>query len=94
MKVNCDNKNVLLRGFRVLEYVLKVGDLVVYICENGKGYDLIGYFFVYGELVIEKGNNYIKVIGGNVSNLVRIFIYKIDVNGKFLGNKVSFFMVI
>ena len=93
-KANRDNKNAPLRGFRVSEYAPKVGDLVVYTRENGKGYDSTGFFPAHGELVIEKGNNYIKAIGGNVSNSVRISTYKTDANGKLSGNKVPFFMVI
>lgn len=93
-KANRDNKNAPLRGFRVSEYAPKPGDLVVYTRENGKGYDTSGYFASHGELVVETGKNYIKAIGGNVSNKVTISTYKTDENGKLSGNKVPFFMVI
>lgn len=93
-KANRDNKNAPLRGFRISEYAPKVGDLVVYSRESGKGYDSNGHFPAHGELVIETGKNFIKAIGGNVSNSVRISTYKTDQNGKLSGNKVPFFMVI
>ena len=93
-KANRNNKNAPLRGFRVSEYAPKVGDLVVYTRENGKGYDTSGYFASHGELVIETGKNYIKAIGGNVSNKVKVSTYKTDQNGKLSGNKAPFFMVI
>lgn len=93
-KANRNNKNAPLRGFRVSEYAPKVGDLVVYTRETGKGYDSSGHFASHGELVIEAGKNYIKAIGGNVSNKVKISTYKTDQNGKLSGNKTPFFMVI
>ncbi|WP_300663033.1 DUF2272 domain-containing protein [Fluviicola sp.] len=93
-KANRDNKNAPLRGFRVSEYAPKPGDLVVYSRENGKGYDSSGFFPSHGELVVETGKNYIKAIGGNVSNKVKVSSYKTDENGKLSGNKVPFFMVI
>ena len=93
-KANRDNKNAPLRGFRVNEYAPKVGDLVVYTREAGKGYDTNGFFASHGELVIETGKNYIKAVGGNVSNKVRISTYKTDQNGTLSGNKAPFFMVI
>lgn len=93
-KANRNNKNAPLRGFRVSEYAPKVGDLVVYTRQQGKGYDSTGYFASHGELVIETGKNYIKAIGGNVSNKVKISSYKTDQNGKLSGNNTPFFMVI
>lgn len=93
-KASRNNKNAPLRGFRVSEYAPKPGDLVVYSRENGKGYDTSGFFASHGELVIETGKNYIKAIGGNVSNKVKVSTYKTDENGKLSGNKVPFFMVI
>ena len=93
-KANRNKKDAPLRGFRISEYAPKVGDLVVYSRENGKGYDTNGFFPAHGELVIETGKNFIKAIGGNVSNSVRISTYKTDQNGKLSGNKVPFFMVI
>ncbi len=93
-KANRTNKNAPLRGFRVSEYAPKIGDLVVYTREDGKGYETSGYFASHGELVIETGKNYIKAIGGNVSNKVKISTYKTDQNGKLAGNNAPFFMVI
>lgn len=93
-KANRNNKNAPLRGFRITEYAPKVGDLVVYTREDGKGYDSNGYFASHGELVIESGKNYIKAVGGNVSNKVKVSTYKTDQNGKLSGNKAPFFMVI
>lgn len=93
-KANRNNKNAPLRGFRVWEYAPKVGDLVVYTRQDGKGYDSNGHFPSHGELVIETGKNFIKAIGGNVSNKVMISTYKTDHNGKLSGNNVPFFMVI
>lgn len=93
-KANRNNQNAPLRGFRVSEYAPKIGDLVVFTRESGKGYDTNGYFASHGELVIETGKNYIKAIGGNVSNKVKVSTYKTDENGKLSGNKTPFFMVI
>lgn len=93
-KADRNNKNASLRGFRVSEYAPKVGDLIVYTRESGKGYDSSGYFASHGELVIETGKNFIKAIGGNVSNSVKISTYKTDEKGKLSGNKAPFFMVI
>lgn len=93
-KANRDNKNAPLRGFRVTEYAPKAGDLVVYTRESSKGYDSTGFFPAHGELVIETGKNYIKAIGGNVSNKVKVSTYTTDENGKLAGNSVPFFMVI
>ncbi len=93
-KANRNNQNAPLRGFRVSEYAPKIGDLVVFTRESGKGYDTNGFFASHGELVIETGKNYIKAIGGNVSNKVKVSTYKTDENGKLSGNKTPFFMVI
>lgn len=93
-KANRKKKEAALIGFRVSEYAPTVGDLVVYSREKGKGYDTKGFFASHGELVIETGKNYIKAVGGNVSNKVKISTYKTDQNGKLSGNKVPFFMVI
>ncbi len=93
-KANRNKKDAALIGFRVSEYAPQTGDLVVYSREKGKGYDTKGFFASHGELVIETGKNYIKTVGGNVSNKVKISTYKTDQNGKLSGNKVSFFMVI
>ena len=93
-KANRNNKEAFLRGFRITEYAPKVGDLVVYSREDGKGYDSSGFFASHGELVIETGKNFIRAVGGNVSNKVKISTYKTDQNGKLSGNKVPFFMVI
>lgn len=93
-KANRNKKDATLIGFRVSEYAPTVGDLVVYSREKGKSYDTKGFFASHGELVIEAGKNYIKTVGGNVSNKVKISTYKTDQNGKLSGNKVPFFMVI
>lgn len=93
-KANRDNKDAPLRGFRITEYAPKVGDLVVYSREDGKGYDSSGFFSSHGELVIETGKNFVRAVGGNVSNKVKISTYRTDQNGKLTGNKVPFFMVI
>ena len=93
-KKNRHNTNAYLRGFRVNEYAPKVGDLVVYSREAGKGYDSEGHFASHGELVIEQGNGYIKTVGGNVSNTAKESTFKTDANGFLTGNPVAFFMVI
>lgn len=93
-KANRNNKNASLRGFRINEYAPKVGDIVVYSRKDGAGYDTNGYFPAHGELVIEKGKNYIKAIGGNVSNTVKISTYMTDQKGMLSNGKVPFFMVI
>lgn len=93
-KANRNNEDAALRGFRISEYAPMPGDLVVYTREKGRGYDTKGFFPSHGELVIETGKNYIKTVGGNVSNKVKISTYKTDQDGKLSGNKVPFFMVI
>lgn len=93
-KANSKKKNAPIKGFRITEYAPQSGDLVVYTRESGKGFDTKGFFASHGELVIETGKNYIKTVGGNVSNKVKISTYKTDHQGKLSGNKVSFFMVI
>lgn len=93
-KANRYNKNAPLRGFRVSEYAPNTGDIVVFTREAGKGYDSSGYFPAHGEIVVETGKNYIKAVGGNVSNSVRISTYKTDQAGKLSGNSEPFIMVI
>jgi len=89
-----DNPNAPLRGFRINEYIPKVGDLIVYSRQPGKGYDSSGFFPSHGELVIEKGKGYIKAIGGNVGNSVKLSKYSTDYKGFLTQNQKDFFMVI
>lgn len=93
-KANRDNKTAPLRGFRITEYSPKIGDLVVFSRQQGKGYDSTGFFPSHGEVVIEVGKGFIKAVGGNVSNKVKISTYKTDQNGKLSADKTPFFMVI
>ena len=93
-KQNRGNKSAPLRGFRINEYAPKLGDLVVYSRQKGKGYDSTGFFASHGELVVEVGKGYIKTIGGNVGNTVKESKYSTDLKGYLKGNRVSFFMVI
>ncbi len=89
-----NNPKAALRGFRLHEYVPKPGDLIVYTRQSGANYDTNGYFPSHGELVIEKGNGFIKAIGGNVSNTVKISRYSTDQNGRLTTKEKPFFMVI
>lgn len=93
-KANRKKKDPSIVGYRISEYAPQVGDLVVYSRATGKGYDTKGFFASHGELVIETGKNYIKTVGGNVSNKVKVSTYKTDQEGKLSGNRVPFFMVI
>lgn len=93
-KKNRENPKAFLRGFRITEYAPKVGDLVVYTRQAGKGYDSTGFFPSHGELVIEVGKGFIKTVGGNVSNKVKESTFKTNNKGYLEGNRVSFFMVI
>ncbi len=93
-KANRKKKDPSIVGYRISEYAPQVGDLVVYSRSEGKGYDTKGFFASHGELVIETGKNYIKTVGGNVSNKVKVSTYKTDQEGKLSGNRVPFFMVI
>ena len=93
-KKNRNNKNAPLRGFRITEYAPKVGDIIVYTRQSGKGYDSSGFFPAHGELVIEKNNQSVKAIGGNVSNSVRISTYTLNPNGLLSTKEKAFFMVI
>lgn len=93
-KQNRNNKNAPLRGFRITEYAPKVGDLVVYSRQTGKGYDSSGFFPSHGELVIETGKGFIKTVGGNVSNKVKSSRFTTDKNGMITQNEQDFFMVI
>ncbi|ASS50140.1 MAG: hypothetical protein A3D31_11270 [Candidatus Fluviicola riflensis] len=93
-KANRDKKGASLRGFRLDEYIPKEGDLIVYSRQSGKGYDSSGFFPSHGELIIEKGNGYIKAVGGNVSNKVKISTYSTDRKGYLTRKEKDFFMVI
>ncbi len=93
-KENRDKAGSPLKGFRISEYAPKVGDLVVYSRTQGKGYDSSGFFPSHGELVIETGKGFIKAVGGNVSNSVRISRYTTDEKGKITRKEKDFFMVI
>ena len=93
-KKNRDNPKAALRGFRITEYAPKVGDLVVYSRQQGKGYDSVGHFPSHGEVVIEVGKGFIKTVGGNVSNMVKASVYKTNAKGFLSGNSTAFFMVI
>lgn len=89
-----DKKNAPLRGFRISEYAPKVSDLIVYSRQAGKGYDSAGYFPSHGEIVVEVGKGYLKAIGGNVGNKVKISKYTTDENGRITQKEAPFFMVI
>ena len=89
-----DNPRAPLRGFRITEYAPKVGDLIVYSRQSGKGYESSGFFPSHGELVVEKGKGYVKAIGGNVSNSVRLSKYSTDNKGFLTRKEKDFFMVI
>lgn len=89
-----DNKNAPLRGFRIHEYAPKVGDIVVYSREAGKGYDTNSFFGSHGEVVLQVGKGFIKTVGGNVSNKVKLSTFNTNAKGLLEGNRVSFFMVI
>ena len=86
--------NAPLRGFRITEYAPKVGDLIVYSRQSGKGYDSTGFFPSHGELVIETGQGYVKAVGGNVGNSVKLSKYTTDNKGFLTQREQSFFMVI
>lgn len=89
-----NNPNAPLRGFRITEYAPKVGDLIVYSRQSGKGYDSSGFFPSHGELVIETGKGFVKAIGGNVGNSVKLSKYSTDNKGFLTQKEQSFFMVI
>lgn len=89
-----NNPRAPLRGFRIDEYKPNVGDLIVYSRQQGKGYDSSGFFPSHGEVVVEKGKGYVKAIGGNVGNSVKLSKYSTDVNGYLTRQQKDFFMVI
>ena len=89
-----DNPHAPLRGFRIDEYSPQIGDLIVYSRQSGKGYDSLGFFPSHGELVVEKGKGYVKAIGGNVGNSVKISKYSTDSKGFLTTREKDFFMVI
>lgn len=93
-KANRNKANAPLKGYRISEYAPKVGDLVVYSRQKGKGYNSSGFFPSHGELVIETGKGFIKAIGGNVSNSVRESRYTTDEKGRLTKKEADFFMVI
>lgn len=93
-KNNRDNPNASLVGYRVNEYAPKVGDLIVFSRESGKGYDSTGHFAAHGELVIKVGEGYVETVGGNVSNRVTQSRFKTNSRGYLSDNGKSFFMVI
>ncbi len=83
-----------LKGYRITEYAPKVGDLIVYTRQSGAGYDTNGFFPAHGEVVVERGKGFIKAVGGNVSNTVKLSTYTTDEKGKLTRNEKEFFMVI
>lgn len=89
-----NNKDAPLRGFRISEYAPQIGDLVVYSRQEGADYDTTGFFPSHGELVIETGKGFIKAIGGNVSNTVKVTRYTTDYKGMITKKEKDFFMVI
>lgn len=89
-----DDSSASLRGFRITEYAPKVGDLVVYSRESGKGYDTHGHFASHGELVIKVGNGFIETVGGNVGDSVKKSRFKTDSKGYLSNNSQALFMVI
>lgn len=89
-----DDKTAPLRGFRISEYSPKVGDLIVYSRQSGKGYDSTGFFPSHGEIVVEVGSGFVKAVGGNVSNKVKISKYTTDQQGRITKKEAPFFMVI
>lgn len=93
-KANRDNAQASLRGFRINEYKPKVGDLVVFSNERGKGYHTSGWFRSHGEIVTKVGKGFIEAIGGNVSNTVKLSTYTTDGQGYITKRERDFFMVI
>lgn len=93
-KRNRDNPKAPLIGYRLDEYVPKVGDLVVSSRESGKGYDTNGHFASHGEVVINVGKGFIETIGGNVGNRVITTKVKTDNKGYLTASEKPFFMVI
>lgn len=93
-KKNRSNPKAPLLGFRISEYAPAVGDLIVFTRQSGAGYDTQGFFSSHGELVIEKGPGYIKSIGGNVSDAVRISKFTTNSKGFLTTKERPFFMVI
>lgn len=93
-KRNRDNPNATLRGFRINEYVPKVGDLVVFSRQAGAGYDTSGFFPSHGEIVVEVGKGYVKTVGGNVADAVRESKFTTDQKGYITKRERNFFMVI
>ena len=93
-KRNRDNSNAPLRGFRINEYVPKVGDLIVFSRQSGAGYDTTGFFPSHGELVVEVGKGFVKTIGGNVADAVTESRFTTDQKGYITTRERDFFMVI
>jgi len=83
-------KKTGLIGYRPEEYSPKVGDLVCYPRQSGVTFDSTGAYMSHCDLVVDvdKRNNKITTIGGNVSDSVSKSIYDIDSKGRVITSKV------
>jgi len=79
-----------LIGFKPEEYSPKVGDLVCYPRQSGVTYDSTGNYMSHCDLIVDvdKRNNKITTIGGNVSDSVSKTTYDIDARGRVITPKV------
>ena len=93
-KSDRDNTKAPLRGFRLHEYIPKIGDLVVYSRESGADYDTTGFFPSHGEVIVKVGKGFIEAVGGNVSNKVKKSTYSTTPKGYLTNQEKNFFMVI
>jgi len=82
-------------GFRLTEHSPEVGDLVCYVRESGIGFDTqSANYKSHADIVVEKLDGLIKVIGGNVGNSVSMKILATDTQGRLTDNKHQWFAVL
>lgn len=82
-------------GFKIDEYAPKVGDLVCYSREDNPDlYDVNTPYKSHCDLVVKKGDNYIEVIGGNVSQAVTAKKVTTDNNGYVIDKNKNWFAVL
>lgn len=91
-KNNLTNSHFL--GFRINEYSPLIGDLVCYGRKDYINYDTPGPYPSHCDIVIDKHDQYISVIGGNVGDSVTLKILDVDNNGILIDDSERWFVVI
>ena len=82
-------------GLKLNEYAPKVGDIIVYSREDADNlYNANGSYKSHGDIVVNKGKNFIEVIGGNVDQAVTKKVLATDDKGYLIDNNHKWFAVL